>query len=171
MATSTTKNESTEPARRSQPEPGSDGALTGIFITLCEEHAQMAALLNRALSSVDERSELWPTIRAELLSHERGEVRELYPVLRAKAQTRALADLHDDEAKDLEGMILDLDLLPVQSDEWTTLFEQLSDAVLEHAEEEETMIFPKAQAALGEPVTLEIDTRFADCKAKLFPAV
>src|SRR5512138_490848 len=72
--------------------------LVGIFKTLSEQHGEVTALLERAKLSDERFTELWPEIRRELLSHERAEVRELYPVLRLHAQTVALADHHDAEA-------------------------------------------------------------------------
>jgi hemerythrin superfamily protein len=145
--------------------------LTGIFKTLTAEHGEVSALLERAKDSVERRAELWPTIRAQLLSHERGEIRELYPVLRSMDATAELADHHDAEAKDMEDMILDLDHLPITTDAWGLLFDQLADAVLHHAEEEETEMFPQAQAALGEALTQELDAKFRLTKQQLLMAV
>ena len=85
--------------------------LTGVFRTLAEQHGEVSALLKRAKSSDDpaRRTELWQKIRVELLSHERAEMREVYPVLREYAETRTLAEHHDREAKELESMISRLD--------------------------------------------------------------
>src|SRR3954468_19425767 len=102
--------------------------LTGVFQTLCEEHAQISALLASVQKNPAQRVALWPTIRAQLLSHERGEIRELYPVLRSTAATRELADHHDAEAKAMEDMVLDLDLVPIMTDTWGQLFSRLADA-------------------------------------------
>lgn len=52
--------------------------LVGVFKTLAEQHGEVAALLKRLQHSPDKRSELWPEIRRELLSHERAELREVY---------------------------------------------------------------------------------------------
>src|SRR5262249_48663483 len=71
--------------------------LTGVFRTLAEQHGEVAAMLKRLQSKPEKKAELWPEIRRELLSHERGEIREVYPVLRQHVQTRALAEHHDQE--------------------------------------------------------------------------
>lgn len=145
--------------------------LAGIFTTLTEEHRQVSALLERARKNPEERGQLWPTIRAQLLSHERGEIRELYPVLRSKPATAQLADHHDAEAKDMEDTILDLDLIPPASEAWGARFDELVESVLHHVKEEEQEMFPQAQAALGEAMALELDAKYLDAKQKLVVAV
>jgi len=79
--------------------------LTGVFRTLAKQHGEVSALLKRAKSSDDpeKRAELWQEIRVELLSHERGEMREVYPVLRKYPEIRPLAEHHDREA--VEGRL------------------------------------------------------------------
>src|SRR3954470_6443269 len=49
----------------------------------------------RGGATAENRAALWPTIRIMLLSHERGEVHEVYPVLRSYPELAALADHHD----------------------------------------------------------------------------
>src|ERR1043165_6078223 len=66
--------------------------LTGVFRTLAEQHGEVSTLLKRPQDKREKKAELWPEIRRELLSHERGEVRVVYPVLRQYAQTAPLAE-------------------------------------------------------------------------------
>jgi hemerythrin superfamily protein len=131
--------------------------LTGVFKTLAEQHGEVASLLERVRGTPEKRAELWPVIRRQLLAHERGEVRELYPVLRMYDTTAELADHHDYEARELEQMIGRLDLLPILSEAWGAQLDRLADTVLHHADEEETKIFPFAQEVLGEARTEELD--------------
>src|SRR5688572_20695081 len=77
--------------------------LVGVFKTLAEQHGEVKVLLDRAKSSNEKFVELWPTLRTELLSHERAEMRELYPLLRAYPETMLLANHHDAEAGELES--------------------------------------------------------------------
>lgn len=132
--------------------------LTGVFKTLAEQHGEVASLLERVRATPEKRADLWPTIRRQLLAHERGEVRELYPVLRMDPATMAFANHHDDEARELEQMIGRLDVLPIMSEAWGTMFERLTETVLHHASEEEDQIFPAAQQVLGEARTEELDS-------------
>jgi hemerythrin superfamily protein len=136
--------------------------LVGVFKTLAEQHAEVSTLLKRLQDKPEKKSELWPEIRRELLSHERGEIREVYPVLRQHTVTRALAEHHDQEAAELERLIQRLDM--ATADDWRMLFNELVDIVIRHASEEEAEIFPKAQAAIGDTAAKELDARFLAAK-------
>ncbi|MGA7616709.1 MAG: hemerythrin domain-containing protein [Thermoanaerobaculia bacterium] len=143
--------------------------LKGVFRTLAEQHGEVSALLKRARSTDDaeKRAELWRKIRVELLSHERGEMREVYPVLREHAETRSLADHHDREAKELESMISRLDAMSTGSDEWEDLFSEIADTVQHHAREEENEFFPKAQETIGKAEAERLEARFMQTKKRI----
>jgi hemerythrin superfamily protein len=136
--------------------------LTGVFKTLAEQHGEVSAMLKRLQGKPEKKAELWPEIRRELLSHERGEMREVYPVLRQYVQTRALAEHHDQEAAELERLIARIDASP--AGDWQAMLDELVDTVLHHANEEESNIFPKAQEALGEQAARELEDRFLIAK-------
>lgn len=143
--------------------------LSGVFRTLAEQHGEVSALLKRAKAADDpeKRSELWRTIRVELLSHERAEMREVYPVLRRYPETRSLAEHHDEEANELESMIMRLDGISTASQEWSDLLSKIADSVVHHASEEENEIFPKAQETIGKPEAESLDSRFLQAKQEV----
>jgi hemerythrin superfamily protein len=145
--------------------------LVGVFATLAEQHGQVAALLERAKRGDDKFAELWPKIRKELISHEQGELREVYPVLRARDATRELADHHDAEAAQLEQLISTIDDLAIGSPTRRERFDQLVDMVLHHAREEETDIFPQAQDALGKEQAEELEAKFLKAKQQIAEAM
>jgi hemerythrin superfamily protein len=145
--------------------------LRGVFRTLAKQHGEVSALLQRVKGHADKRRELWPKIRMELLSHERAEMREVYPVLRQREATRAFADHHDQEARAMEQLIVRLEMLDISSDDWGNLFAELADTVIAHANEEEQTIFPAAQAAIGEALTDELDRKFLAAKRQIAEAV
>ncbi len=138
--------------------------LTGVFKTLAEQHGQVTALLLRVKSSADKRAELWPKIRIELLSHEKGELREVFPALRDDAQTRPMAEQHDREAGELESQIQRIDALGFDSPNWEPEFNRLVELVKQHVDEEESSIFPKAQEVLGKDRAREMEPRFMAAK-------
>ncbi|HEX4450811.1 MAG TPA: hemerythrin domain-containing protein [Kofleriaceae bacterium] len=144
--------------------------LRGIFHVLAEQHGEVVALLERAKGDAATRAALWPQLRRELRSHELAEVRELYPLLRADPTTRQLADHHDAEARELDALVLQLDALDPRSDEAGKLLEVLADRVVHHADEEETKIVPRAQAALGEDKTEELEDTVLLAKSQLVDA-
>ena len=134
--------------------------LHGVFATLAKQHGEAGAMLDQVVADPTKRQVMWPTIRTTLLSHERAELQELIPVLRSLPETRAFAESHDADAKQLEQMIDRLDALPIKSTEWGELFEQLTTTVKTHALQfEEKQVFPVAQDALGETRSNEIDEK------------
>lgn len=143
--------------------------LVGVFQTLAEQHEEVKVLMKRLQDKPEKKPELWPQIRRELLSHERGELREVYPVLRQYTETRARAEHHDQEATEMEQLIEKLDL--AQSLDWQALYNQLVDAVIHHAEEEEKEIFPRAREVLGDQACKELDARFLAAKKQAASAV
>ncbi len=134
--------------------------LTGIFALLTRQHGEAGALMERVVKDASKREELWPKIRTALLTHERSEMRLLYPELRMHDSLRALANSHDAEASELERMIHDLDEVAIASDTFGKLFERLAETVAHHASEEETDIFPKAQAVLGRDRANALEPKF-----------
>ena len=138
--------------------------LHGVFRTLAEQHGEVSAMLKRLQDKPEKRAELWPEIRRELMSHERAEMREIYPVLRQHPQTRALAEHHDQEAAELERLIERID---AQTVDWRTLYDELVDAVVHHANEEENEIFPKAQEAIGDKAARDLEARFLAAKKQV----
>jgi hypothetical protein len=156
---------------RTNAQPQTAEVLTGVFRTLSEEHAAIGAMLERLKASPELRVELWPTIRAELLSHERGEVREVFPVLRANIETRAIADLHDFEAKEMEELVTELEMTPIETAEWLEVFVDLANEVMAHARAEENDLFPHAQEVLGAEVAHRMDASFLRAKLQLVESV
>ncbi|HEX3775686.1 MAG TPA: hemerythrin domain-containing protein [Polyangiaceae bacterium] len=126
--------------------------LRGVFLHLAEEHGEVGALMKHVSKSADPkvRAELYPKIRSELLSHERGELSEVYPALSQHLATRDIAAAHNIEAQQLELAIKGVDSHDFASPQWGPAFEQLFQLVQQHVAEEENDFFPKAQAVLGE---------------------
>jgi hemerythrin superfamily protein len=146
------------------------GELHGVFKTLAKQHAEVTALIDRVEADPSQRASLWPKIRIELISHERGELREVYPVLREHAETEQLADQHEAEAQELEALIDQLDNTELESDDWDGLFDQLAGTVLDHAEQEETEIFPLAQRVLSGQMVEDLEDRFLAAKQQIADA-
>lgn len=141
--------------------------IVGVFKTLAEQHGEVTMLLERAKTSDEKFTELWPTIRRELLSHEKAEIREVYTVLRARDATRQLAEHHDAEAAQLEQLIANLDEIAVTSPARRDLFQQLIDTFMEHTREEETDTFPKAQEAIGKSQAEALEAKFLSSKRQI----
>ncbi|HEY2735499.1 MAG TPA: hemerythrin domain-containing protein [Polyangiales bacterium] len=124
--------------------------LTGVFRQLAEEHGEVSALLLRVKNSEDPdvRAELFPKIRKELLSHEKGELTIVYPAFQLHPETKMIADKHAQEASQLEKMIETLTTTSVRDSSWPTKFDALVDLVQRHVTEEESKFFPAGERVL-----------------------
>ncbi|HUJ62262.1 MAG TPA: hemerythrin domain-containing protein [Kofleriaceae bacterium] len=134
--------------------------LVGVFRTSSEQHGELSALIARAKSDPRRRAELWPELRVELLAHEHAELRVVYAELRGHAETRALAERHGREARQIERLSAQLDELALDSPDWLGAFDELALLFVQHANEEEKRIFPAAQRALGAPLARQLDAAF-----------
>lgn len=136
--------------------------LGGVFRTLMEQHGKASGLLHRIKSAddVEKRVELWETVRAQLLAHERAEMEVIYRELHYDPRTREMAEHHDQEAGQLEQLISQMDMNAVGGAQWDGLFDQLVNTVEHHVSEEEGEIFPKAQDVLGKERTKALDATF-----------
>src|SRR5262245_63544279 len=74
--------------------------LTGVFNKLAEQHKEVSALLKRVSMSHEpaKRLELWRMIRTNLLSHERAELREVYPAFQSHPELENIAQQHEQQA-------------------------------------------------------------------------
>ena len=141
--------------------------LHGVFKTLMEEHGEVSALILRVNSSSDQsvRRELYPTIRKELLAHEKGELATVYPFLAQFPETSDIAVEHHREASELESELSALDHLDVGDPRWDIGFKRLASLVKKHVAEEEGEYFPRAQEAIGEDEAELLKTRYEATKS------
>jgi hemerythrin superfamily protein len=140
--------------------------LSGVFKHLMEEHGKVAALLKRTKASSDPRvrAELYPTIRRELLAHEKGELVAVYPRLAQFAETASIADEHNRDAQELQAAIAAVDALSFADVSWGPNFERLVRLVEAHVKQEEAEYFPKAQELLGDEEAEAMLPRFEHAK-------
>lgn len=148
--------------------------LSGVFVTLSEEHRAARTLLQRALASGDaaKRADLWGRLRRELLAHERAELQEIYPLLQgARGQAQAIPLKHGEQALVLEACVEDVERASFESSEWHDALERLAQALDQHTHEEEAEFFPRAQEALGKDMAKDLDERYKVAKSAFLGAV
>jgi hypothetical protein len=140
--------------------------LRGVFLHLAEEHGEVASLMKRVSKATDAqvRRQHFPHIRAELLSHEKGELAEVYAVLANYEQLRSVVLEHNAQAHALEKAIADVDAQDFASEEWGASFNRLFELVKTHVEEEENDFFPKAQELIDEEESKQILQRYEEAK-------
>jgi hemerythrin superfamily protein len=142
--------------------------LTGVFQHLAREHGEVTALLIRVKLSSDPkvRAELFPQIRKELLSHEKGELAVVYPAFRGYSELEKYASQHDREATSLEETIKGLSSLAYTDPSWGERFTTLVELVSAHVKEEEGEFFPAAERILGRESAARLLPRFEEAKAR-----
>jgi hypothetical protein len=152
---------------------GKLSGLTGVFEHLAREHGEVTALLLRLKASSDPelRSFLFPKIRAELLSHEKSELAEVFPLFARFAELAPFAKRHDADADKLEALLDELTSLPYTDARWTRRFNDLVAAVDRHATEEENKFFPVASKVLGRETTKKILDRYEATKKTIMKSL
>ncbi len=147
--------------------------LKGVFTKLVEQHREAATLLSRAQSTTDveKRRDLWREIKKQLVSHERAELSEIYPTLSAYDSTRDIVGRHAQEANVLETNIRQIDAMTFDAPAWKPSIERLIELVKQHVDEEEKDFFPRAQAALGDEASKQLEEPFMRAKQREMNAV
>ena len=143
--------------------------LVGVFTTLAKEHGEVKHLLKRAMntSDTDKQRELWPMLRAELLSHERAELIEVYPAMDTHPELTAMVARHRKEARDFEIALDGVDTASYGTNDWTRALGTLEAIVTEHARVEEEDFFPRASAAMEKQVIEALARRYQTRKAAI----
>ena len=121
---------------------------TGILSHLAAEHGEVAGLLQRIASSIDDtdtKRELFPEVRVHLLAHAQAEEEAFYPVLRGQASLAALVDRSLEEHREIERLVQQLSTTHVDTPAWKTSFDHLHRAVQQHVELEEDEIFERTK--------------------------
>lgn len=139
--------------------------LHGVFITLAEQHAEVALLLKRAaVAEGPKQQDLWHKIRAELLSHEKAELDEIYPVLHQHSRLQEAVHRHELDAPRLESAIAQVDACAFGTHDWSEALHVLQHLVEKHAEQEEQEYFPLALEVIDKPLAKALDGRFSAAK-------
>lgn len=127
----------------------------------------VSSLMNQVLKgNVNTRAELFPRIRAELLSHAHAEEDVFYAALLEHSETRSRTRDSIDEHHTIEELLDRLQTLEIGSDDWHTTFRKMRDTVEHHVKEEENVIFPAAKKVLGHEAEKALEKRFAEEKER-----
>ena len=140
--------------------------LTGVFKHLMEEHGKVSALITRVKMSSDEdvRARLYPTIRSELLGHENGELKVVYPAMAPYPPISGIAEEHARDAGALQRQIAEVDRYAYDDASWGPAFDRLAELVQKHVAAEESDYFPKAQKAMGDNLVKQLLPLFEAAK-------
>lgn len=145
----------------------------GVFRRLVEQHQRACERFERLrrAATPDERQSEWAALRRELLSHERGEVLEVYAALEGYDAAREMLEQHTREANELESVINELAAVPYESEEWKAKLLDVAALFEEHVREEELDFFPRAQEMLGEELSRELEERYAGAQRDIIDSL
>ena len=140
--------------------------LTGVFKHLMEEHGKVSALITRVKMSSDQevRARLYPTIRSELLGHETGELKAVYPAMAPYPAVSGIAEEHARDAGELQRQIAEVDRYAYTDAAWGPAFDRLAELVQQHVATEEGEYFPRAQKAMGDDLPKQLLPLFESAK-------
>lgn len=143
--------------------------LYGVFNTLAKEHAEASVLLNRAEGASDaaKQRDLWRKLRAELLSHEQGELKEVYSTLAEHQMMQDVVSRHESQAQQLESAIASVDGAAYGTEAWKGAVKALHELVKAHVDEEETEFFPLATDVMDKKSAEAVDERFKQTKKSI----
>lgn len=139
----------------------------GIYKELKREHGEVSALMEQVKrGDQDTRANLFPKIRAELLSHAHAEQAVFYPALRDHADTAALVSQCLEDHRKIEELVHRLDTSDMAGASWKQDFDKLVNEVKSHVEREENQLFPRAKNVLSDKQAESIEHRFQEQKAQ-----
>lgn len=125
------------------PDRTEDHPEHSVAALLIEQHAQIRSLFDEVLNAKDDlRADAFFRLRRLLAVHETAEEQFVHPRMRWAAHDDGIANdrLHEETAA--KQMLVELEKLDPESDEFHAGLVQLRDAVLEHAAAEEREEFP-----------------------------
>ena len=141
--------------------------MAGIFERLIADHNVHRDLLSKIAETSgdsEDRRALFEQFRVEVTAHASAEEQSLY------AEMMGRPELSDDarhgvaEHKDLDDQIIELVETDMSSPGWLIKFKTLRHDYEHHIEEEETDIFPTADAELSKAAEAKLGAIFADRK-------
>ena len=126
-----------------------------LFRILVKQHREVDEILEQLAdtedSDVQQREQLFTTLRGKLLSHAKAEEKTFYVELQ-KAGEKKDAQHAKHEHKEIEEAFAELDACAYDDEEFPDKVEKLADCVKHHVEEEETEIFDAARESIEEDV-------------------
>ncbi|ACU73705.1 cyclase/dehydrase [Catenulispora acidiphila DSM 44928] len=138
------------PLADAQQAAGPDPSANDVVDVLVAQHAQVKDLMARtAASEGADKQRLFTALVDLIKTHEKGEQRVVHPVTRSSVEGgAATANARLGEEERADQLIAEVKTMTADSPEFDAWFEQLRQAVLDHAEHEEREEFPKLRREL-----------------------
>jgi hypothetical protein len=145
-----------------------------VFDILKEDHKRVSDLFEKieptTERAVKTREELFTRLKMELDVHAHIEETILYPVLKEIEKTRDITLEGIEEHRLVKQLLIELEQMPKDTEQWTAKFTVLKENVEHHVEEEEGEMFKQARSALSKEEIEQLTTRVEAEKKKQMAA-
>ncbi len=115
-----------------------------------DKHRQLIAAIEGTSDSSDQRKALFEQYKTDATAHAAAEEITLYHTLMGESEMRVYAQHSAADHHKISELFEELAEADMESPEWLKRFAALKDEYLEHLDEEEKTIFPRALEDLGE---------------------
>lgn len=132
------------------------------------DHREVERVLDIMARQPEQRAMMLPVVSALLIAHSRAEEAEVYPVARAEASATEEIIHSQDEHSQAEMLLEQLERIDPWTDEFTEMLQQLTSAVNEHVQEEESSILPMIREQLEEERRIQLGEAFVRSRAEHF---
>jgi iron-sulfur cluster repair protein YtfE (RIC family) len=144
------------------------------FDILKEDHKKVSSLFEKleptTERAVKTREELFAKLKTELDVHSQIEETILYPVLKEIEKTRDITLEGIEEHRIVKLLLMELEQMPKDTEQWTAKLTVLKENVEHHVEEEEGEMFKQARSALSKEEIEQLTTRIEAEKKKQMAA-
>jgi Hemerythrin HHE cation binding domain len=150
------------------------GGKMNAFDILKEDHQKVSSLFEKleptTERAVKTREELFAKLKTELDIHSQIEETILYPVLKEIEETRDITLESIEEHRIVKLLLMELEQMPKDTEQWTAKLTVLKENVEHHVEEEEGEMFKQARSALNKEKIEQLTTRIEAEKKKQMAA-
>lgn len=140
---------------------------TDIVSILLKDHREANQLLDRydADMHMEARDDLFREITTTIVRHEVAEEQTIYPALRSTGeQGERIADAMIGEHSEAEELLRSMEQMDVMSEYFEQAFHRLHDAILQHAQIEESEAFPFLRSVTSSEDRLRMGERYEHAK-------
>jgi iron-sulfur cluster repair protein YtfE (RIC family) len=141
-----------------------------VFDILKEDHKKVAGIFEKLEPTTERalktREDLFARLKTELDVHALVEEKVLYPALEQIEETRDMALEGFEEHRIVKQLLVEMDEMAKDSEEWTAKLTVLKENVEHHVEEEENEMFKKARAVLNKELLEDLTRRVEAEKTK-----
>lgn len=139
-----------------------------LYESLKQDHQSIKSILDEMVqtTAADQslRTQLFNRLKVEFLAHARAEEKMFYPKLEQHQRSRDLALAAEEEHHAAESLLRELEQTDTQDDRWKARATVLREMILNHVEEEEHDLFPKAQQIFSDDEAIQLYQQFEDQK-------